>query len=469
MQDITREHPEYAALSDTWHRYGDLYLGGEQFRANANRYLVQRHREPADVYSERLDRAFYENYAGSIIDWYASTLFRREPILNFESPSELTTRFYGAFAEDCDLKGSTLSDFYRRQVVGSLVYGKSYVAVDFPRDGSRAANRAEEECRGVSRAYLSEYPADSVINWNKSQNGEFEWVVIRTSQLVSDGPHDPNWRKETQWLYYDRERFQIFKKASQDPKVQPVLVDEGVHGLASLRRVPVFEFSMGDGLWLMNKAADLQLEHFNKSNALSWGLTMGLFAMPVIYSDREWKQMTGDSYFIQLGSGDRFGWTEPEGHVYEIALRNIERLKEEIYRVCYLLNQAGGSMSQASSLSGLSKQRDYVVTQEVLRRFGDSVKDSLKNILRQIALARQDPLRFDVSGLDEFDIGDFAGELEEARQLLALGIESPTLKKQIFKKLSSKYLCDVNQQVKDAIGREIEAQIDGRNREVING
>ena len=33
----------------------------------------------------------------------------------------------------------------------------------------------------------------------------------------------------------------------------------------------------------MNKAALLQLEHFNKSNALSWALTMGLFATPVIY------------------------------------------------------------------------------------------------------------------------------------------------------------------------------------------
>ena len=44
----------------------------------------------------------------------------------------------------------------------------------------------------------------------------------------------------------------------------------------------------------MNKAALLQLEHFNKSNALSWALTMGLFAMPVVYSDREWNQIVGD-------------------------------------------------------------------------------------------------------------------------------------------------------------------------------
>ena len=44
---------------------------------------------------------------------------------------------------------------------------------------------------------------------------------------------------------------------------------------------------VSEGLWLMNKAATVQLEHFSKSNALSWALTNGLFAMPVIYSDKE--------------------------------------------------------------------------------------------------------------------------------------------------------------------------------------
>jgi len=206
----------------------------------------------------------------------------------------------------------------------------------------------------------------------------------------------------------------------------------------------------------MNKAALLQLEHFNKSNALSWALTMGLFAMPVVYTERDWKQIVGEAYYIQLGPEDRFGWTEPEGKVYQIAAENLVRLKDEIYRVCYLMTQAGGGLSVGAPVSGLSKQRDYTVTQEVLRTYGDAVKDSMKRVLRAIAVARQDELVIDVSGLDEFDIGDFSGELEDARKLLELGIESPTLRQQVYKKLAAKYLCDVRQQVKDQIAREIE-------------
>jgi hypothetical protein len=202
----------------------------------------------------------------------------------------------------------------------------------------------------------------------------------------------------------------------------------------------------------------LCLEHFNKSNALSWALTMGLFASPVIYSDKEWNQVMGESYFIQLGKDDRFGWTEPEGKVYQIAADNLVRLKDEIYRVCYLMNQAEQVRGGFISASGLSKQIDSAVTQEVLRAYGDMVKDGMKQVLRAIAEARQDEVAIDVSGMDEFDIGDFGSDLDDAKKLLELGIASETLKKQVFKKLAFKYLCDARQEIKNRVADEIDAE-----------
>ena len=67
--DITREHPEYVEKREIRHRYRDLYAGGEHFKANASQYLIPRHKEPPEIYYERLNRVFYENYTGSIIDW----------------------------------------------------------------------------------------------------------------------------------------------------------------------------------------------------------------------------------------------------------------------------------------------------------------------------------------------------------------------------------------------------------------
>ena len=461
MLQIDIEHPDYVRSKAMWRKYRDLYAGGEHFREHADEYLVRRSKEPNDVYLERLSRVFYENYIGSTIDWYAATLMRREPIISYDGTNEAGRRFFTSFAEDCDLKGTTLAEFFRRQLVQTLIAGTSYIVVDFPRVVLPVTTRAQEDAVGKSRAFLADYSADEIINWNYDTNGQLEWVVLRTSWLRQAHPGSERWTKETRWIYYDREIFRTYHTL-QDPTglSHPIdLVDEGRHGLAAQLRVPIFQMHVSEGLWLMNKAALLQLEHFNKSNALSWALTMGLFATPVIYSEREWSQIVGESYYIQLGPQDRFGWTEPEGHVFQIAADNLERLKDEIYRVCYLMAQAGGTSSSHASQSGLSKQRDFGITQEVLRAYGDLVKHSMKQVLSAIEIARQDNLSIDVSGLDEFDIGDFSVELDDAKKLLDLGIQSSTLKKQLFKRLAFKYFSDVRQDVKNKIADEIDSSI----------
>jgi hypothetical protein len=179
--------------------------------------------------------------------------------------------------------------------------------------------------------------------------------------------------------------------------------------------------------------------------------------MPVVYSEREWSQMVGESYYIQLGPGDKFGWTEPEGKVYQIAADNLQSLQEEMYRVCYLA-QAGGSLDRGSTQSAVSKQLDFSITQEVLGAYSDAVKDQMRRVLKAIEAAREDGLAISVTGMDEFDIADFSTELSDAQQLLALGVDSPTLKKEIFKKLSLKYLSDSRQDVKARIVEEIDGR-----------
>ncbi len=193
MENINREHPDYIARKAMWDQYDDLYAGGEQLRAHATQYLVRRHKEPGDVYMERLNRVFYENYLGSIIDWYAATLMRRGPALLFEGDDAAAKSFYSTFAEDCDLKGTSLSEFFRRRMVEALVCGSSYTVVDFPRAGGPALNRAEEDASGRSRAYLVDYSPQEVINWNYNESSGLEWAVVRTACLQQSKVTDARW------------------------------------------------------------------------------------------------------------------------------------------------------------------------------------------------------------------------------------------------------------------------------------
>ncbi|MEJ7606969.1 MAG: hypothetical protein WKF37_12065 [Bryobacteraceae bacterium] len=396
MQNINLEHPEYIAKKAMWRKYRDLYAGGEQLKNNASEYLTPRQKEPSDVYAERLGKVFYENYVGSIIDWYAATLFRREPEVHIEGDGTAARQFFNDFSDDCDLKGTNLSDFFRQQLINTLVTGTSLILVDFPLLQTAPANWAEEDAMGASRAYLVDFPVESLINWSMDLRGTYDWVILRSSYLRKEDAQAAEYCEETIWRYYDKQRYQIYRQSS-DRNAPIELVAEGPHSLAAQNRVPLFEMKLSEGLWLMNKAGLVQLEHFNKSNALSWALSMGLFAAPVIYSDREWSQVVGESYYIQLGQNDRFGWTEPEGHVFQIASENLSRLQEEIYRVCYLMTQALGSSSAAAAQSGLSKLRDFAITQEVLRAYGDVIKDSMKRVMRAIQAARQDQLQMNLT------------------------------------------------------------------------
>ncbi len=462
MTEIDSEHPDFKRQKHVWGMYRDLYAGGHEFKVRAGEYLLRRQKEALDVYGERLQRVFYENYIGSIVDWYASTLFRREPSLQFDGGLTSGQLFLSGFVDDCDRRGTSLSNFFRRCLIDTLITGRSHILIDFPRIAGAASNRAEEDAAGLSRAYLVRYQAEELINWSTDEFGDYEWVVLRQSIRRQPRVDSPETVEETYWYYYDRSEYRTYRRTEGGKKPEAIhLVAHGAHALVRQQRVPLITFRVSDGLWLTNKAAHLQLEHFNKSNALAWAITMGLFAMPVIYSDREWNQIVGESYYIQLGPSDKFGWTEPDGKVYQTAAGNLQTLKEEIYRVCYL-SQASGEQQSGHAQSAASKQMEFTITQEVLRAYGAAVKDCIRRVLTAVSVARQDDVAISVSGLDEIDIADFGVELQNASQLLQMGIESPTLKQEIYQRLAVKYLSDARQEIKDQIAREISGQFVNR-------
>lgn len=456
---IATEHPSYRDRREMWERYRDFYVGGEQVRRNAPRYLVRRQKEPQDVYAERVSRAFYENYLGSCIDWYAATLFRRSPGVEVRTTDPAARTFYREFLDDSDRCGQPLFSLMKDVFIDTLVFGQSFVLIDFPTGSGGVSTRAEEDAAGLSRAYLTKVSPLELINWREDERGELEWAVLKTDRIYQESADRPVTVQEERWTYYDRTDYRVFvrrRREGESGESGVELVGSGRHGLADQQRTPLVRMKVSDGLWLANKAAQLQQEHFNKSNALSWALHMGLFAMPVIYSEREWQQIVGEAYYIQLGPEDRFGWTEPEGKVFDIAAKNLDRLKDEIYRVCYLMTQAGGREARNLGQSGASKKRDFAVTLEVLRAYSKTVKELVLQVLSLTAKARKDDVCFELSGMDDFDAPDLREEVETAGMLKELGLSSPRLEKEAAKRVALRYLEGCNQQTKDQVLEEIE-------------
>ncbi len=318
--------------------YRDLYAGGMQLKANAAAYLSQRQKEPADVYGERLSHVFYENYIGSIIDWYAATVFRREPLLTVDGINQTGRQFFAEFAEDCDRKGTGLTDFFRRRMVDALIQGRSYMLVDFPR-----TDPGQHTSGGRSGGSLASLPG-GVLRGGPGQlehrrQGNYDWIVLRETLRGRSAWTAANGRRRPVALLRPADLPGLARSRGSRRETRRTggrgsarafqTVESAAVRLKRVRRVV-----------LMNKAGQVQWEHFNKSNALAWALTMGLFATPVVYSERTWNQIVGESIH-PTGTERQIRLVGAGGKVYQIAADNLNRLKEEIYRVSYLLTQAG--------------------------------------------------------------------------------------------------------------------------------
>lgn len=457
LKGLAKESEEYLSWKPILETYTDLYSGGAQFKAKAQKYLYRRHREPGEIFQERSDRAFYENYIGSIIDWYASTLFRREAIITINEASTQEAKFYFSFLQNCDRNGTNISDFFRKRFNEALVYGRSYICLEFPFRSEVYANRYEELLFGADQPYLVGHCPLNTVNKIYGESGKLAQI---TFVLEEEKENDKDATRRTRYITYDRDAFYIVEKRVNNSISDYKLIAEGAHSCTNQRCVPVVELEITEGMWLMNKAASLQIEHYNKSNSLAWSLGMALYATPVIYSKKDWTKMIGESYYIHLDPDDKFGWTEPEGKVYTIALGNLNRLQEELYRTCYLLSQSKSWLGGARNESAQSKIRDYQITHEVLRAYGDSVKNCMNRVLALAAEVTSSSISFSVGGLDQFEPGEFRDELEEAKSVISLGFESKTFKQQLFKRLAFKLLSDVNESTKAQIAEEIDQSLE---------
>ena len=156
--------------------------------------------------------------------------------------------------------------------------GASYVLVDFPRPaqkaGTRGGGRRDWGLRGRTWWIM---PPEDLINWSLRRAGEFR-VGGAADEADQEGPGGRSG-------VADGDTVGVLRQADVSDLRAGSRADgagavswwmKGRMALAKLERVPLFELRIPEGLWMLNRAGLLQLEHFNKSNALAWALTMGL-------------------------------------------------------------------------------------------------------------------------------------------------------------------------------------------------
>lgn len=487
VQALELRHDDHKALMETWDNLNILNIGGRILQAQAERFLLKRPKEMPDIYSVRIQHFRYHNLLGTGIGYYVAKLFEDDPEidikLNGESlkdPGEKDPedaappaasdgakawKFYvDGFLEDCDHGKVTYVDFMRDVARTILLMKRCFVLIDLPTTVQQASNLAEQDVR----PFLRRFDPRAAINWKMDQSGNLEWIMFRI-QTTEQKPLK-NAQSLIRWYYFDRKQFVTYEYRKDDTKNDETdqmakRVAMGPHSMADYKdpdtgqigRVPVHVLEVADDMWLGHRVYLPALDHLNTDNAYGWALHQANLAMPVIKSDTEYKPTLSAHGYIQIGKDDDFTWAEPAGTSFEHSKERIDGLREEIFRLMYLMAQGKSSTATASAQSGYSKQQDMVPALDALESIGDLIRAGMQTILELVGAVRQDKdIDFDVRGFD-FEEPDLVNAIEETSGLKAIAVRSETFGREIEKDIVRKKGKDWNPEIVTKCCQEIDA------------
>lgn len=293
--DLLSTHATYDR--ETWGDYEALYKGGKAMKERARRFLVQNPQEPPDVYSERARIAHYRCYLGSIIDYFASYLVTAPIVVRAKETDAdgaavgeaiSPDPFYGAFKEDCDAKDNDLLLFMKRRVVDALIKKRSWWLVELPQTEvaeGEVQSLADWKAKKLGEGHLCALDAEQVLDWDVDDEGKLNWARIYSCSERRFSPTSGAVTVTEKWEVFEATTVTVY--ALSYPKTQPPAADVEVPRIGSpaphgFQEVPLLSIDLDDGLWIANRLASPQIEHYALSNGLGWAIRRTCYALGVL-------------------------------------------------------------------------------------------------------------------------------------------------------------------------------------------
>jgi hypothetical protein len=434
-----------AYLGEFWQKCKALYAGGPTLLNNRDllkKVMPTHANESQDVYKERLDRAFYIPYPGSIIDKLVAELMAKP--LTFE-PEETTNSsddggeagkgdsedsaekplppFYADLVKSCSRAGGkkqTINQFAREQIFTALQCQTAWALVDMPQQPEGGyPNRAAQEQAGGLNAYIAALDPESVIDWEEKEDGELSWVLVQDIIAKRNGIDQARNNVTIRWRYFRENDWAIYeytfdKTSKQGPQDNDdvKMVASGKH---SFQRCPVRRMQLPEGLWAMGKLEAMARAHLNQRNALSWGQLKALFPVPILYAmtpdpknpvsedNGRVAQQHGQGFLRVFAEKDKLEYFSPDAAPYTVAGADLNVLRDEMHRVLYAMAQSVDNSGAALQRSGESKAIDQAAASVILRALGTYIREHLEDLLLTISTGRKDNIRISAHGMDNFD------------------------------------------------------------------
>ena len=449
--DLNYRHPLYEANISDWHFYNASYIGGTQYRSPSlgmlRKYLFEDD-APGNQYSNRLEYTAMDNLVKLTIDTYRSYLFKTSPVRTFGNLQD--DIMISRFLNDVDFDGQDLNDFMKQANDMATIYGQVWMLVT--KGSAEGVITREQEIEADFRPYAKLFTPENVCDWqyDKMPNGAERLTYIKTKEWVNeDLVRYIVWTEESFTTYLiDTELDQVIE---QEEIVNPI----GMVPFVCLRANP--SPYKGIGYSDVADVSKTQQSIFNLLSEAEQGIRISNH--PTLVKT--------DTTSAQAGAGAVINMDETSDpalkpYLIEPNGTNIQSIRDmiEVHVQSFLRStHLGAVMAERgfSAKSGIALQTEFEMLNTRLGDKAAKMEQAEWNVWYLFwawsGLTPDD--QFNVEYQKSFDLRDEHADVSLFSKALAMGIESETYKKQLFKQIAKVVIDDGD--ALDDIFREIDA------------
>ena len=515
---LKQRNPDYDKV--LWDEIDLLYEGGYKAMRAAKDYLPMLDGERVQRYDDRVRLVAYVGYMGEIVDFFCASLFESgldiTEAVDADDPDTTgepaqKEDYWQEFAKNADLQRTPFSMVLRHAVKDALCKRRALVACDFPDPGQIPTTRAEEKKLGADRGYCYNVPLDQLIDWELDDFGRFKWCILYETAVERADPTKVRGRITHTWTVWTLEdvaqgvaediqtalnKFQATPATPPPvaPTKGPIKARWAKYGITvspdfndwkddldipliesdttSFDRIPILQLELPMGLWAGNHLGPMAREHWERRSHLVGAESRNMTAVGYLELGKPSDDGVGVDaidpttraemkrrFGVEMAVPGKLAFAEPNGHAYEVVDKQIDKLKDEMFRVAHqMAMSADTSRATQQARSGESKQQDKKDVAVVLGALAVFTKDFGVEIYETIAVARSEAdVVWTAHGLDKFVDDDRASIVQEAATLevIADGIPSPTWKKEYKTQQALKLTPNLPPETQDTIRKEI--------------
>ena len=299
---VETRHPEYAINASKSAIVRDIYNGVD----SSVQYLYKLQRESDNSLLTRKNNATLKNFVKRAVEAFVGMIFRKHiERTGFED------RFDAIF--DKIDKTNNLNRFSRDLTTNLIVDGKVYVGVDTPIDGK-------------GEPYAVIYKREQIINWRKSESGEYIMVVIEEFVEVQEDEfttsYQPQWR-----VYKEDGNVDVYRKIDGKSTYIETIATEYDY-------IPLVAIEL-DEIPPLYDVTKLTIKHLNRTSIKDKYLDMAATPIPLIWgAEIDEDDGNGTKPVLVVGADNGFVFTgnkaECDFEWRELSGSSIDKLQEDL-------------------------------------------------------------------------------------------------------------------------------------------